>query len=242
MIGLVGPQRLGQEHAGQPDLPLLRRDRRRHPGRRHRHPPLRRGRLPAPRGAGAAGALPVLRHHRAEHRLRQARSHARGDRRRGARRPCARLHPAPAARLRLAGRRARAGAVGRRAPAHQHRARAADRPAHPDPRRGHLGGRHRDREGNPEGARQPGAGPHHHRHRAPALDLAQGRPAGGDGPRRDRRGRAARRADGEAGRLLAALPGAAAPGRRREPRLRGRARAGAALALGGHAAHPAGEA
>ena len=65
MIGLVGPQRLGQEHAGQPDLPLLRRDRRRHPGRRHRHPPLRRGRLPPPHRPGAAGAVPVLRHHRA---------------------------------------------------------------------------------------------------------------------------------------------------------------------------------
>ncbi|MCK7495723.1 MAG: ATP-binding cassette domain-containing protein [Comamonadaceae bacterium] len=36
-----------------------------------------------------------------------------------------------------------------------HRARAADRPAHPDPRRGHLVGGHRDREGNPEGAGQP---------------------------------------------------------------------------------------
>ena len=38
-----------------------------------------------------------------------------------------------------------------------HRPRAADRPAHPDPRRGHLVGRHRDRAGDPEGARQPGA-------------------------------------------------------------------------------------
>ena len=71
------PQRLGQEHAGQPDLPLLRRDRRRDPAStastsarfpvadyraQHRH--------------GAAGAVPVLRHHRREHRLRQARGHA----------------------------------------------------------------------------------------------------------------------------------------------------------------------
>jgi energy-coupling factor transporter ATP-binding protein EcfA2 len=61
--------------------------------------------------------------------------------------------------------------------------RAADRPAHPDPRRGHLQRRHRDREGNPEGARQPGAGRDHDRHRAPPVDPAQGRPAGGDGPR-----------------------------------------------------------
>jgi ATP-binding cassette subfamily B protein len=37
-------------------------------------------------------------------------------------------------------------------------ARAADRPADPDPGRGHLVGRLRNREGNPEGARQPGEG------------------------------------------------------------------------------------
>ena len=42
------------------------------------------------------------------------------------------------ARLRLAGRRARPGALRRRAPAHLDRPRAADRPAHPDPRRGDL--------------------------------------------------------------------------------------------------------
>ena len=41
--------------------------------------------------------------------------------------PCARIHPAPAARLRLAGGRARPGPVGRRAPAHQHCPGAADR-------------------------------------------------------------------------------------------------------------------
>ncbi len=81
----------------------------------------------------------------------------RGDRRRGPRRPRPRIHPAPAPRLRLAGRRARPGALRRRAAAHLDRARAADRPAHPDPGRGHLVGRHRDREGNPEGAGQPGA-------------------------------------------------------------------------------------
>ncbi len=69
------PQRLGQEHAGQPDLPLLRRHRRRDPGRRQSTCALSAGgRLPAPHRRGAAGALPVLRHHRREHRLRQART------------------------------------------------------------------------------------------------------------------------------------------------------------------------
>jgi ATP-binding cassette subfamily B protein len=67
----------------------------------------------------------------------------RGDRRRRARRARPRIHPAPAARLRLAGRRTRAGTVRRRTTAHLDRPRAAHRPAHPDPRRGHLVGRHR---------------------------------------------------------------------------------------------------
>jgi ATP-binding cassette subfamily B protein len=76
------------------------------------------GRIPPPHRPGAAGALPVLRHHRREHRLRQARRHPRRDHRRRPRRPRPRVHPAPAARLRLAGRRTRPGPVRRRAPAH----------------------------------------------------------------------------------------------------------------------------
>ena len=132
------------------------------------------GGVPPQHRPGAAGAVPVLRHDRREHRLRQARRHARGDRRRGARRARARVHPAPAARLRLAGRRARPGAVRRRAPAHLDRPRAADRPAHPDPRRGHVVGGHRDRAGDPGGAGQPGAGPHHHRHRPPPVARCAG--------------------------------------------------------------------
>ena len=41
MIGLVGTERLGQEHAGQPRLPVLRRLGRIDPGRRHRYPLVR---------------------------------------------------------------------------------------------------------------------------------------------------------------------------------------------------------
>ena len=67
------PQRLGQEHPGQPDLPLLRRQRGRDPGRRRRYPLAAGRRIPPPHRPRAAGALPVLRHHRREHRLRQAR-------------------------------------------------------------------------------------------------------------------------------------------------------------------------
>ncbi|MCY1238652.1 hypothetical protein D9M72_514040 [compost metagenome] len=92
-------QRLGQKHAGQPDLPLLRCFRRGDPCRRRRHPLAAGVRVPPPYRFGAAGAVPVLRHHRRQHRLRQAGCHARGDHRRRARRACARVHPAPAARL-----------------------------------------------------------------------------------------------------------------------------------------------
>jgi ABC-type multidrug transport system fused ATPase/permease subunit len=66
-------QRFRQEHAGEPDQPLLRRVGRQHPDRRHRHPRAAGGRIPPPHRSGAAGALPVLRHHRRQHRLRQAR-------------------------------------------------------------------------------------------------------------------------------------------------------------------------
>jgi ABC-type multidrug transport system fused ATPase/permease subunit len=67
------PQRFRQEHAGQPDLPLLRRHRRRHPDRWCRHPLAAGGRIPQAHRPGAAGTLPVLRHHCREHRLRQTR-------------------------------------------------------------------------------------------------------------------------------------------------------------------------
>ena len=73
----------------------------------------------------------------------------RRDHRRRPGRPRPRVHPPPARRLRLAGRRAGAVSLRRRAAADQHRPGAVDRSAHPDPRRGHLVGRY----GN--GARDP---------------------------------------------------------------------------------------
>ena len=113
-------------------------------------------------------------------------------------------------------------------------------PKDPDPGRGHVGGGHRDREGNPEGAGQPGEGPHDHRHRAPAVDVAQGRPAGGDGPRPGGGGGAARRPDRAARRLLAAVRGAGAARRRQRPgqRRRRRRRAADRRAGGGGRQHP----
>ncbi len=149
------------------------------------------GRLPPPYRAGAAGAVPVLRHHRARTsptasptpRARKS-SPRRAQRMRTSSSCACRTATTP-----LVGERG-PGALGRRAPAHQHRARAADRPAHPDPGRGHLGGRHRDREGNPEGARTTScrAAPRS-RSRTGSRPCARPTPPGGDGPRRDRRGR-----------------------------------------------------
>ena len=60
------------------------------------------------------------------------------DRRRGPGRPGPRIHPAAAAGLRLAGRRARPIALRRRAAAHLDRPGAVDRSADPDPGRSHL--------------------------------------------------------------------------------------------------------
>ena len=74
-----------------------------------------------------AGSVPGRRHRRREHRVRRARRDARGGGRRRGRRRGRRVHPRAAARLRHAGRRARAEAVGRPAPAGRAGARAAAR-------------------------------------------------------------------------------------------------------------------
>ena len=87
-----------------------------------------------------------------------------------------------ARRLRRAGGRRRHHALGRRTPAHRHRARHPRRSAAADPRRGDLGRGQRDRAGDPGRHRPPGARPHHDRHRASPGDAAPGR-----SPRRDRR-------------------------------------------------------
>ncbi len=63
-------QRLGQEHAGEPDLPLLRRERGLDPDRWRRCALARGGRLASPDRRRAAGAVPLFRHDRREHRLR----------------------------------------------------------------------------------------------------------------------------------------------------------------------------
>ena len=210
MIGLVGHSGSGKIDAGQPDLPLLRRHRRRgiHRWRQRSFGTGRR--VPPAHRPGVAGALPVLRHHCREHRLRQAACIARRDHCRRPRRPCPRVHPAPGTRLRLTGRRARPGPVRRRAPAHLDCPRAVDRPEDSHPRRSDVLGRHRNREGNPEGARQSGARSYHHRHRPPPVHAAQGRPAGRHGSRPDRRSRQPRCPDGRRRPLLQVVSGTGA--------------------------------
>ncbi len=117
-----------------------------------------------------------------------------GDRRR-ARRQHPRLHRLAARRLRHDRRRARPQALRRRAPAPGDRARAAQEPAHPDPRRGDQRAGLRQRGGDPGRARAADGGPHEPRDRAPPLDDPQRRRDLRGRGRPDRRARHARRAD-----------------------------------------------
>ena len=77
--GAGGIERLGQEHADQPGDGVQPAEQGPHPRRRQgpeRHPAAR---LPRAAGVGAAGELPVRRHHRRQHRLREAGVVARRD-------------------------------------------------------------------------------------------------------------------------------------------------------------------
>ena len=118
--------------------------------------------------------------------------------RRGRRR---RLDRRARGRLRHPARRAGLQALARAAAAARLRAGAARRPAHPDPRRGHLVGRHRHRARDrgraaPAARRADGV-----RDRAPAVDDPGRRPDRRPRPRADRGAGDARGADG-AGRRL----------------------------------------
>ena len=69
-------ERLGQEHADQPGDGVQPAHAGPHPHRRAGPGRPAAGRLPPPAGVGAAGELPLRRHHRRQRRLRQARRHA----------------------------------------------------------------------------------------------------------------------------------------------------------------------
>ena len=97
----------------------------------------------APARDRAPGGLPLRRHRQREHRLRPTRRAGRRHRQRGRDDRGARVREPPRGRLRHAAARARHAALTWPAPARRARARVARRPQNPDPRRGHLVGRHR---------------------------------------------------------------------------------------------------
>ena len=108
----------------------------------------------------------------------------RGGRRGGPRRP---LRAHPAGRLRHGHRRRRQQPVGRREAAPDHRPGVPGRSADPHPRRGHVVGRHADRDAHPAGHAGPHARAHGVRHRPSPVDHPRRRHHPGHGPRLDRR-------------------------------------------------------
>ena len=122
-IAIVGPERLGQEHAAQPDPASLHAGRGAGGDRRRRYPP-RDPRIPAQRHGGRVPGEHAVQHvDPGEHPARQGRRQRRGGRAGRAQGRDLQLHHEPAAEIRHAGRRARRHAVGRPAPAHRDRAR-----------------------------------------------------------------------------------------------------------------------
>ncbi len=124
----------------------------------------------------------------------------------------ARFHHEAAGRLRHGGRHRRRAPLRRRAPAHLAGSRLPEGRADPAPRRGDQ--RARFRIGAPRPGRHPPAheGPHHPRHRPPALDGAQCGEDRGDGERPHRGDGIARGPDRQGRRLC---PPASAAARRR---------------------------
>ena len=145
-------------------------------------------------------------YHRGEHRLRQARRHARGGGGGGPRGARRLLRAHAAARLRHAALQRRGEHQPGPAPAAHHRARHAHRPGDPHPRRGHLErghphrAGHRSRDGGHHGE------PHELRDRAPALDDRRRRPHPRDGGGQHHRAGHARGAAGRRRRLRRAVP------------------------------------
>ena len=186
-VALVGRHRQREDHRGPAHPALLRRRRRRGAARRRR----RAGAAAAQAAQGGRhrvrGHVPLLRHHRVEHRVRRPRRVARGHR---ARRPPGRrggVHRGAARRLRHADRRAGLLPVGRPAPAPGHRPGDPRRPPRPHPRRRHVLGRSHQGARDPRRPGRGDAGPHHDRDRPPAGHHRAGRPGGAAGA--GRRGR-----------------------------------------------------
>ena len=103
-------------------------------------------------------------------------------------------------------------AVGRPAPARGHRPRRAGRSPHPDPRRGDIQPRQRERGADPGRVAGLAPGTHDVRHRPSAVDHPGVGPDPGAGGRPDRRARPARRVAGGRWPLPAATRYAVPPG------------------------------
>ena len=144
----------------------------------------------------SAGHRAFQRHHRKQHRHGQARRHARRGGRGGEGRQRRLLHPRMHRRLRDQHRRPGRETLRRPAPAALDRPRGAQEPRHPDPRRGHLGTRHRERKTRAGRPQQPAQRPYVGGHRPPPVDHPQRRPDRCRRPRPHRRTGHAQRADG----------------------------------------------
>ncbi len=140
--------------------------------------------------------VPVPRHGCREHPLWAAGCAAGGGGAGGPDGQRARVHRRAAGRLRDRDPGGWGEPVGGAAPTAMHRARAADRPAHPDPGRGHGQRGHGDGVPDPRRAEQTAGGPHSDHHRPPAEhDPQRGHDLRG-GRREDRGARPARRTAG----------------------------------------------
>src|SRR5690606_32158428 len=178
------PLRKRQVDGREPLAALLRRRRGIDPARRQGHSPLPpRGPAPPDR-LRRAGRRALRRYDREQYRLRGTRrllARRHRARRRGRVRVRVRVYPAGRARYR--GRRARRAALGRAAPAHRDRARAAEERPGADSRRGDVGARHGVRAARAERAQSSDGRPHDARDRASTVDRREGRR-----DRRDERG------------------------------------------------------
>ena len=172
----------------------IRRGRNTH--RRHFAARLHAGEHTRPHERRGAGYGALQRHDRGQHRHGTAFGHARGDRRGGQGGQRRQLHSRMPGGLRHQHRRPRREALGRTATASLDRPSRAEKPRDPDPRRGHLGPRHRERKARPGRPEQPAQGPHLGGHRPSPLDDSQCRQDHRRGPRPHRRRGHARRTDG----------------------------------------------
>ena len=140
---------------------------------------------------------PALQRHRGgQHSLRTARRHRGRHRTRRPRRAGPRLHKRHARGLQHLHRRRRRHAQRRPAPAHKHSPRPAPRTRAADPRRGHLGPRHRERAHAASHTGRGAAGPHGNSHRPPPLHSGRRRQHRGARPRPHRGTRHTRRTHG----------------------------------------------